>query len=239
MQVIIISLVIGLLLFVVGEILYIRYNGSQVARPNISRQEQTLGNGSPLAYVVMGDSTAVSQGGTYSEGYATKTAAFLARHHAVRWINVAVSGARASDVLHQQLPLAVKYRPDVVLIAVGANDITHVTNISKVCDYLATTIDMLRQQNPNVQIVLTGSPDMGSIPRFPQPVRWLAGKRTQSLNQAIVLLAQQKQVTFAPIAKQTGSYFREHPEAFAADKFHPNTEGYEHWIPVITQALSE
>ena len=224
-------------LFVLIEGLYVKYNGTVEPRPNTPRQAHTLGSGPELSYVVMGDSTAVAQGGVYAEGYATKTAEFLAKTNRVTWINVAVSGSRAKDVAGKQLPQALVHKPDVVLIGVGANDVTHLTSIGSVRASLASTIDQLRSQNPKVRIVLTGSPDMGSVPRFPQPVRWYAGKRTASLNSMVGKLADEKHVTFAQIAKETGPYFRKHPEAFAADKFHPTTQGYQLWTPVIIKAL--
>ena len=234
-----IGIIAALFVFVLAEALYITYSGTPVSRPNIQRSEQMLGQGPALRYVVMGDSTAVSQGGDYSSGYASKTAGYLAQTHAVTWLNVAVPGARAADVDKKQLPQTLKESPDLVLIAVGANDITHLTPPSSVVSSIRHTITKLQQQNPNVRIVLTGSPDMGSVPRFPQPVRWFAGERTKSLNAHIIKLTSEKHVYFAPIAQQTGPEFRKHPELFAADKFHPTTDGYDLWTPVIIKTLQE
>lgn len=237
--VILIALAALLLVSVVAEMLYIKYTGTPVPSPEISRGEQTIGKGSPLRYVVMGDSTAISQGGTYSRGYATATADYLAGKYTVTWQNVAVSGARAHDIESTQVLEALTAEPDVVLIAVGANDVTHLTKVSSVIDSLGYTIDQLRQQNKAVKIILTGSPDMGSVPRFPQPVRWFAGERTKQLNDKISVLAREKNAHFAPIADKTGPVFRKHPELFAADKFHPTTDGYELWTPVIVRSLNE
>jgi len=227
------------IVFVIAEALWIQFNGQTIPRPEISRASQTLGFGPSLRYVVMGDSTAVAQGGDYTKGYASATAAYLAQSHTVTWQNVAVSGERAGGVLTHQVSQAVKSKPDVVVIAVGANDVTHLTPISSVASSLRKSIALLRQSNPGVRIILTGSPDMGSVPRFGQPVRWLAGKRTQTLNAMVVELAKEQQVIFAPIAEKTGPTFRAHPELFAKDKFHPTTQGYEVWIPVLIEALKK
>jgi lysophospholipase L1-like esterase len=223
---------------VLTEVFWLRYSGTLVPEPKISRGVQTLGVGPRLRYVVMGDSTAVSQGSAYSEGYAVATAAYLAREHTVQWTNVAVAGARANDVLQKQLPQAAARRPDVVLIAVGANDVTHLTKNSAVYGALAVTIARLQAANSNVRIVLTGAPDMGAPPRLPQPLRWLAGRRTVSLNNKLQRLVHPPGVIFAPIAAKTGPAFRAHPkELFAADKFHPTAAGYRLWTPVLIDAL--
>lgn len=240
MPVVVVSLIVGFLLFILVELLWVVLNGSPVARPTVPGDSQTIfGKGSPVRFVVLGDSTAVSQGGEYSRGYAVRTAEHLAQRTTVTWANAAVSGARAKDVADKQTPQVVKYKPDIALVAVGANDVTHGTPVASVKKSLTATIDKLRQTNPKVHIILTGSPDMGSVPRFPQPLRWYMGVRSKAINKMVVKLCKEKNVTFAPIAEKTGPAFRANPGLFAADKFHPTTEGYELWVPVIIAALPE
>lgn len=234
----IVAVILGIsVLFVISQLLWVKYNGKAVVVPTIPRQAQTTGSGSTLRYVVAGDSTAVGQGGDYAKGYAVATANHLAQTHQVTWINYAISGARAEDVLVKQLPQILSFKPDVALIAVGANDVTHFTSTATVRDVLAQIISQLQQTNPQVAIVLTGSPDMGSVPRFSRPVQWLADRRTKSINAAVETLAKSQGAIFAPIAKETGALYRAHPELFASDKFHPTSEGYQPWIPVLTSAL--
>lgn len=236
-------LLLGVALAVVAVNLYsIRYGGSPVAVPAIPRGVEQYGQGGPLTYVVMGDSTTIAQGGDYDQGYARQSARYLAvQGYAVRFVNVGVSGARAADIPARQIPRLRETagpRPDVVLIAVGANDITHLTSTGTVARHLSDSIDRLRDLNPDVHVVLTGSPQMGSVPRFAQPVRWFAKVRTGQVNEAVKKLVASKNVTFAPIAEQTGPLFAAHPEYFAADKFHPNNSGYATWTPVVTSALN-
>jgi lysophospholipase L1-like esterase len=157
--------------------------------------------------------------------------------HRVSWANYAVSGARARDVFRLQIPKALVDKPNVVLIAVGANDVDKLTSPGRVTDELRQCIEALRTANPKVAIVLTGARAMGTIPHFPQPIRWYAGVRTANLNKAVIQLTKETHTTFAAIAEKTGSTFREHPEFFAADKFHPNAHGYQVWKPVINHAL--
>ena len=235
-------MIIGIILLAViacaaGQLLWLKYNGTPVPEPAIPREVQTRGSGKPLRYAVLGDSTSVSQGSAYKDGYAVASAAYLARTHTVSWMNAGVSGARAADVLRDQVPKAAMFAPDVVLIAVGANDVTHGTDAVRVRDDLRETISQLTKANKEVRIVLTGSPDMGSPPRIPQPLRWLAGKRTVALNAKITGLVDDKTVFLAPIAEQTGPAFRADPTLFASDNFHPNAAGYALWSPVVTAAL--
>ena len=80
-----------------------------------------------MVYVVLGDSTAAGRGANYANGIAVRTARHLARSRPVLLVNLAVSGARVADVARDQLPAAVRLKPDLVLLAVGANDATHFT----------------------------------------------------------------------------------------------------------------
>lgn len=229
-----------LLVTLIVNFLIIRYSGSPVPAPDIPREVEHYGTGKPLRYAVLGDSTTISQGGSYDKGYARGTARFLAsRGYAVRFQNFGVSGARAEDVRRQQVEAAAATRPDVAIIAVGANDVIRLSGISSVRHSLETTIDTLRAGNSGVRIVVTGSPQMGSVLRFPWPADRLARLQTNRLNTAMIGLATQRNVVFAPVAEKTGPVFAKHPELYAADNFHPNDAGYALWTPVLNDALSK
>ncbi len=235
----IVLVIIGLLVcLVVVNYLAIRYNGTNVPAPTIPRQPEQYGRGRPITYAVLGDSTSISQGGDYDKGYARGSARYLAsKGYLVSFQNFGISGARTADLLRKQVPKAATLRPDIVLIAVGANDTTHFTNITSVRRDLAQSIADLRKANPTIKILLTGSPQMGSVPRFPEPSKTIMRQRSAQVNRAVRELVDDKQVFFVPIADETGPVFMRHPDYYAADKFHPNTTGYGIWTPVVTKVL--
>ncbi|HVE70775.1 MAG TPA: SGNH/GDSL hydrolase family protein [Thermoanaerobaculia bacterium] len=195
-------------------------------------------SGQPLTYVVMGDSTAAGVGGSYESGIAVSTAKELGRRHIVTMTNVGVSGARMSDVRRLQLPRVTPLRPDLVLLSAGANDVTHLTGIDGMRTDLRAIVTALTEANPDVRIVITGSPDMGSPPRIPWPLRGIASHRTKQVNRMFLAEAAKHGLTFAPIAAVTGPMFRRDRSLFAADRFHPNDRGYATWIPVLNEALA-
>ncbi|HEY5152339.1 MAG TPA: SGNH/GDSL hydrolase family protein [Candidatus Saccharimonadales bacterium] len=236
---IIAATVVALLLFVLVEFLIVKYNGSPVNAPSIPRQPQSLGSGPSLTYVVMGDSTSIGQGTDYSHSYALASAEHLAEHYRVNFVNVGISGATAKSVVDQQLSQAVKYKPDIVLLAVGANDATHFTGGTSIRTSLQQIIDSLKQANCKVHIIVTGSPAMDSVRRFPWPLKQLMGLRTKQVNNAFAPITKQNDLVFAPIAEKTRAAFLADPTLLAADKFHPSARGYALWKPVINQALDE
>ena len=195
--------------------------------------------GPSLSYIVLGDSTGAGQGAAYEDGIAVMTARRLAKTRTVILRNFSVSGAKTEEVLAEQLPAAENTRPDLVLIAVGANDVTHLTRIRSVEHSLVQIILRLRAANAHVVIVLTGSPDMGAPPRVPRLLRPIAGWRTQRLNLMFESVATAKGVTFAPIARATGRFFRQDHSLFAGDHFHPNARGYATWLPTLDRAIGD
>ncbi len=196
-------------------------------------------SGPSIRYVVMGDSTAAGEGADYAQGIAVGSARALANGRRVELVNLAVSGARARDVKRDQLSQAEALKPDVVLLSVGANDVTHLTCVRSVEKNVRSVVKRLRAVNPDVAIVVTGSPDMGSPPRIPRLLRPIAAWRTRGINRMMVELARKEHLVFAPIAEVTGPLFRNDRSLFAADQFHPNERGYATWIPVLNRALAE
>jgi lysophospholipase L1-like esterase len=217
------SCIIGaVLIVVIIDGLVIKYNGVTVPTPNTPRAAEHYGSGAPLTYVVMGDSTSVGQGGDYNQGFARSTARYLAQNHAVTFYNIGISGARSAGVVTKQLPEAVDLRPDVVLIAVGANDVTHLTSLSTVRTSLQQILRALRTANPTVKVVLTGSPQMGSVARFPQPFKYYEKIRTGQVNSVISQVASSNHAVFAPIAAETGAAFAHNPRLYARPQPSPS-----------------
>ena len=206
------------------------------AYQNPGPEPQLFGSGPQLRYVVMGDSTAAGQGADYSQGIAVLTAEHLGQDYQVEMINLSVSGAKIRDVLQEQLAKAVELKPDLVLVSVGANDVTNLTKPKQAKSELAEIVRRL--QGAGAKVVITGAPDMGSIPRFAQPLRFLAGKLTERLNKQLYALADELGVELVPIALETGPRFRQHPELYEADQFHPDADGYAVWVESLNKGLT-
>lgn len=202
------------------------------------RPPMTFGeSGAPAVYAVLGDSTAAGVGAPYDQGIAVLTAKHLGDSRRVTMYNFAVSGARIRDVLEQQLTAAEALKPDIVLIAVGANDVTHLTSIPSMRKRFRRIIDRLRGVNPRVQVVITGSPDMGSPPRIPWLLRGTASLRARLVNRMFRSEAARLNVVLAPIAERTGPLFRRDRTLFDRDRFHPNARGYATWVEVLNEVL--
>jgi lysophospholipase L1-like esterase len=216
--------------------------GTATDRPQAARAPggvATFGAGQALRYLVLGDSTAVAEGGTYANGIAVETARHLAAGRRVEMVNLGVSGAQTRDVLREQVPRIGAFVPDVVLLDFGANDVTHLTPARAVERDLREIVERVVAINCRVRIVVTGSPDMSAPPRIPRLLRGVAGWRTDVLNRVFRGEVGRSGLTFAPVAAETGSLFKRDKTLFSGDAFHPNDRGYATWIVVINRALDE
>jgi lysophospholipase L1-like esterase len=150
---------------------------------------------------------------------------------------LAVSGARVADVAAEQRPRVAGLRPDVVIISVGANDALHLTGRRA---FRRTYENLVRALPAGVPVVLLGVPDLGSIPRFAQPLRAVAGWRGRHVDAEVRRVAAATGAVYVDIAGPTGPLFRRHPgRYFAGDEFHPSAAGYGLWADAVRRVLRQ
>lgn len=221
------------------ELVIIKYNGKLVPAPDIPRAPQTSGQGPKLTYVIMGDSTSIGQGTEYEHSYAIATTSHLASKYNVTLINAGMSGAKIKDVLDDQLGQVITLKPDVVLLAVGANDTTHFTGLKQIQQSLQEIVTSLKQANPDIRIVATRSPALDSVSRFPLVAKYILRMRTERVNEVFDNIIKKSHLTPALIAEKTRAAFLADPTLTADDNFHPNARGYALWTAVINEALDQ
>jgi lysophospholipase L1-like esterase len=188
----------------------------------------------PLTFVVLGDSTAAGVGaGSVDDSYPVRLARRVARERffRVRLVGLGTSGARVRDVLVEQLPRALEEDPDVVVVAVGANDVTHATRLDAVAD--DTRALLRRLEESGAAVVVAGPPDMRS-PVFLEPLRTIVGWRGNAVAARIEGVARAAGVPVVPLADGTREHFAADPDRYySEDDFHPGPAGYGLWADVI------
>ena len=197
----------------------------------------------PLHLAVLGDSTSVGIGvDDAAQAYPTLVAQRLAEEtkHPVTLTVLGESGARVRDVLSEQARAAVALNPDVVFIAIGANDVTHLTPLEQIRSGVRKILELLAETNATV--VVAGAPDM-RIYAWQQPLRYLAYLRGNQVTAAIEEVARTRGVPVVELAEETGHFFAEDPARhFSEDRFHPGALGYRRWadaiFPVLIKAVS-
>ncbi|MEU1176599.1 SGNH/GDSL hydrolase family protein [Streptomyces sp. NPDC005820] len=184
----------------------------------------------PLRLVLLGDSTAAGQGvqrsgQTPGALLASGLAAVAERPVALR--NVALPGAQSDD-LDRQVALILGTSdqvPDICVIMIGANDVTHRMPPTRSVRHLAAAVRRLR--TAGAEVVVGTCPDLGTIEPVPQPLRWLARRASRQLAAAQTIGVIEQGGRTVSLGDLLGPEFEENPrELFGPDHYHPSAEGY-------------
>jgi lysophospholipase L1-like esterase len=199
--------------------------------------------GPPVSLAVLGDSGAAGFGvQTADETTGAVCAAELseALRRPVSLRSLAVVGAQSGD-LQVQIDRLDPNWPDLAVVIVGANDVTHRVTPGRSVALLTAAIERLHTNG--VEVVVGTCPDLGTVRPIPHPLRWVARRWSRSLAAAQMVAAVQAGARAVALADLLGGEFDKYPEKmFGPDHFHPSAEGYralaEALVPSLAEALT-
>ena len=184
----------------------------------------------PLRLLMLGDSTAAGQGvrrAGQTPGALLASGLAAVAERPVRLRNVAVPGATSDDLDRQvSLALADSDRvPDICVIMIGANDVTHRMPPTRSVRCLSTAVRRLR--TAGAEVVVGTCPDLGTIEPVQQPLRWLARRASRQLAAAQTIGVVEQGGRTVSLGDLLGPEFAANPrELFGPDSYHPSAEGY-------------
>lgn len=185
--------------------------------------------GEPVELLVLGDSTAAGMGAdhrfqTIGGILATGLAAIMGRP--VRLTNEAVIGAESSDLTGQlSKALGRVDSPDVAVVLVGANDVTHRIDRSTSVGHLERTVRYLRTLD--VPVVVATCPDLGTVEPIPFPLSALLRRWSRELAAAQTVAVVEAGARSVSVGGLLGAEFEASPAVmFSQDRFHPSPAGY-------------
>ena len=194
--------------------------------------------GKPLNMVILGDSTAAGYGvhrprETPGALFATGVSRRLRRP--VRLHRLAIVGAMSAG-LPYQVDAALEYDPDIALIMIGGNDVTHVAGFGAAAKHLGDAVRRLRAAG--CKVVVGTCPDIGAIAPIKPPLRWLARRWSRQLAAAQTMAVVAAGGSTVSIGDLLGRQFEADPaRMFGSDRFHPSVEGYARAAAVMMPTL--
>ncbi|QNP72286.1 SGNH/GDSL hydrolase family protein [Streptomyces roseirectus] len=200
----------------------------------------------PLRLVLLGDSTAAGQGvhrASQTPGALLASGLAAVAERPVRLRNVALPGAQSDD-LDRQVSLVLgagEPVPDICVIIVGANDVTHRMPPTRSVRHLSAAVRRLR--TAGAEVVVGTCPDLGTIEPVGQPLRWLARRASRQLAAAQTIGTVEQGGRTVSLGDLLGPEFEANPrELFGPDHYHPSAEGYATAamavLPTLCAALS-
>ena len=178
-----------------------------------------------LRLALVGDSIAWGQGASRPEDRLAPRLVAALQERGVRATTrvVAVTGARSAD-LRRQVDRLSDFSPEVAVVIIGANDLTHRTPTDRAVEDLRSAIGRLR--DAGAEVVLAPAPDLSSVPHVPPPLRPVVQQASMILRRGQEAAARALGARIADADHATSQAFAGDPSLFAADRFHPSSAGY-------------
>ena len=191
-----------------------------------------IGNGPPLRLRIIGDSSAAGVGvQTQTEALSGRLAIALADCFTVSWNLDATSGATTKST-HQRLKNNASDPADIIVTALGVNDVTRLLPRRAWLNQQMALFDDLRARHDPHQIYLSGVPPMGAFPLLPQPLRWTLGRHAQAFEATMQRHATTtNDLTYVPFDLPPD------PALMASDGFHPNAQLNQLWAKEMASRI--
>jgi lysophospholipase L1-like esterase len=221
---------------------------AQIARRQIGNAEGEppapsgwYGQGRPgpaLKIAIIGDSSAAGYGvDTVEDTPGAHLASGLAESADRRvYLRAAAHvGAQTRD-LAAQIDRVVSVEPDVAVIMVGANDVTHSRPPSESVRLLEAAVRHLR--SVGVEVVVGTCPDLGTIEPIAPPLRQVARLWSRRLATAQTIVTVEAGGRTVSMASVLGPEFAATPSVFfGPDRFHPSAAGYAGMASVLLPSV--
>lgn len=194
-------------------------------------------DGRPLRMLVLGDSSCTGSGLADPADIWVRVLARRLGEDGFRVdvVSVAVGGAKASDLVRDQLGPALEAGGDLAVVSVGGNDALRGVRVPAFEEALNTVVEGLAASVPLV--ALSGVGDMGTVPRLPPLLTAAARRRGKAMNAAHQRVAARHGVLVADQWAWAVKRFRD-PSIFSPDLFHPNAEGHRVWADIAYELLA-
>ena len=151
----------------------------------------------------------------------------------VEWQLLAKSGVNTQQAL-KLLPRGLLKPIDVLITALGTNDVTSQRSASQFLADYKTLVNHVRQQYSDLVVVITGLPPLRILPAAPHPLRWYLGKYAASLD-AMLMRWVQSEAGFRYVSLDWAAV----PKDMAKDRFHPGLGQYRHWAHLVAESIAE
>jgi lysophospholipase L1-like esterase len=195
--------------------------------------------GPTIKCLVLGDSAAVGYGMERADATPPALIGIGLSHVLgveVEVRSLAVVGARTSD-LNPQIDQLDGFSPDVTVIIVGTNDVTHQVPPHVSARQLGAAVARLIDLGS--EVVVGTCPDLGTIKPIMQPLRAIARGLSRMLARRQTVAAVEAGGRAVSLGSLLGVLFMEkRDEMFGVDSFHPSATGYANMVSVLIPAIA-
>lgn len=176
-------------------------------------------------FVILGDSAASGVGDSDKNGVTKGWSYYLAKHFQdpIVYVNFSRPGAKSLEVLEDQLPKALLYKPNIAAVIVGGNDaLRNGFNPTKLQENLRQTISKLRASGAHVMLLQLHDPT--KIVPLPGLLAKVLRRRIDAVNRVTQILANELGADVLRTRRISNIYNR---KVWHVDRMHPSKYGHQ------------
>ncbi|MGJ8662122.1 MAG: SGNH/GDSL hydrolase family protein [Marinicella sp.] len=214
-----------------GQGLWVRNKTPSLPEPEM-KTSGIVGSGPSINLLLIGDSSAAGVGANKAEeSLLSQLLMQLSPYRQVHYKMLAKTG-RTTDQMLTELSTIQPSSYDVVITALGVNDVTAQVTLKQWQQLQRQLIKTVFDKFSPPQIIMSGLPPVREFPALPWPLNAYLGNAADSFNAKLIEISDSIEgVRFLSL--------RDYPvEAMAAiDGFHPGPKVYELWAQNIAQII--
>ena len=176
-------------------------------------------------FAILGDSAASGVGDSDKNGVTRGWSYYLAKHFQdpLVYINLSRPGAQSAEVLQDQLPKALMFKPDIAAVIVGGNDaLRHGFDPNKLHQNLRATISELKKSGAEVLLLQLHDPTR--IVPLPKLLAQVLSRRVNAVNRVIHSVGREFNAQILMTRSIQDIYER---KVWHIDRMHPSKYGHQ------------
>ena len=192
----------------------------------------------PERFLALGDSFTIGTGTTPDRSFPAVLARLWTEGgRAVVLSNPAVNGYTTDDLLQYELALVVSFRPTLITLLIGANDIVQGSSDDRYRGQLRSIHQMIRSDAPDARVIALPQPDWSLSPAgsgFGEPAA--IARKIERFNEIARNEAERAHsvwIDLFPLMREQGR-----KRMVAADGLHPSAEAYDEWAQALARTAS-
>jgi lysophospholipase L1-like esterase len=191
----------------------------------------------PERFLALGDSFTIGTGTTPDRSFPAVLARLWTESgRSVVLSNPAVNGYTTDDLIDAELPLVVSFRPTLVTLLIGANDIVQGSSDDRYRRQLRSIHERVRADAPDARVIALPQPDWSLSPAGSGFGDLVAiARKIERFNEIARDEADRARAVWIdlfPLMRDQGRR-----KMFASDGLHPSAESYAEWANELGRAL--
>ncbi len=188
-----------------------------------------------INFLAIGESTIAGIGAkTHKEAFTGQFAKHLSlkTEKSVHWHAFGVSGITVRRAIQEIIPNIPNEQMDVIVIALGANDVFGLSSPIKWRNDISELINILQKQYPKAEIFLANVPMVRDFLALPNPLRYLLSRlaKLHHFNTIDLISTMENVYYFQEVRKIENDFFCE-------DGVHPSVKGYDLWSEAMVESF--